>query len=212
MQTFSAPIAPLVLLPTVGRSTGRHMSDLYNDLYQDLEPKRFDKTKPMDVLRVTAGLALEKALEQALISELGPLLGGERPGELMTADGKVAFSPDLILFDHRGTVLGEIKVTWMSCRECPISEVAAKATGLTANWDGEEDFGWPAKFNKYFTQMMDYCYHIGTRHARLIIYFVNGDYRPPAPVLLGWDFVFTDREMEEEWQKTLNHARHKGLL
>lgn len=214
MQIRPVTLGALVLPPTVGRSLGVHMSDLYNDYYAVKEPKRFDTSKPMDVIRVVAGLALESALEDGLARQLGVLLGGERPGELTTANG-LPFSPDLILFDARGTVLGEIKCTWMSCRECPISAAMAKEAGLSSsavNWDGTDpDVTFPKKFDKYFTQILVYSYHLHIRHARLFICFINADYRPPKPVLLYWDLEFTQREIDEEWQKISNHARTRGI-
>lgn len=183
------------------------MSDLYNDLYQDLEPTRFDKTKPMDMLRVETGLAFENVLEAALVDRQI----GERPGEFFTEEG-IAFSPDIIAFEGAITVLGEIKVTWMSAKDCPISDAQSARCGIPANWDGATDVTFPAKFDKYFTQMKAYCYHLGTPYARLMAFFVNGTYRPPTPAQLTWDFEFSARELLDEWAMLKNHGKHKGLL
>ena len=212
MLVSSPHLGKLTLPATVGRSPGVHMSDLYNDFYQLTEPKRFDKSKPMDTLRVLTGLALEDALETALIEKLGPLLGGERPGELRTASG-LPYTPDLIIFEGRIVRIGEIKCTWMSCRECPISPTMAEQWGLTANWDGiDPHVSFPQKFDKYFDQMMLYGYHTDTPYSRLFGCFINGDYHPPRPVILPWDFTFTEREMQECWRKYENHGRTRGLL
>lgn len=194
-----------------GRSPGLHMSDIYNDYFQEREPKRYDKSKPMDLVRVEAGLVFENILEEGLAARFGFLLGGERPGEFTTEEG-IHYTPDLIVFDGRGTVLGEIKLTWMSAFECPIDPRQSQRTGLPSNWDGRSSATFPSKFDKYFVQMKAYCYHLRTPHARLIIYFVNGNYRPPAPCLLAWDFEFTRIELVENWQMLRNHAHHKGML
>ncbi len=167
------------------------MSTIYNDLFQDLEPKRFKKGTPLDPLRLEAGLILEQTLEQGLISRAN---GGERPPEQVTNEG-IFYSPDLIIFDEV-IRLGEIKLTWMSSKEVPRE---------TAN-------GFPPKFEKYFVQMKAYCHHLDLGHARLLAYFVNGDYRPPRPELLAWDIDFTARELQENWTMLKNHARSKRML
>lgn len=216
MIVTAAPLVSLSLPPTEGRTPGVHMSDLYNSLYQDIEPKRYDKSRPMDPLRIIAGLALERAFERTLIHELGPLLGGERPGEFETEDG-LPFTPDLIIVEPQvGFRLGEIKCTWMSARDCPISPAQADQWELDkkfVSWDGKDpDVTFPPKFDKYFTQMKVYCYHIGIVHARLFIFFVNGCYAPPKPILLSWDFEFTPRELHEEWIMVKNDGEFKGLI
>lgn len=175
------------------RSPGLHMSSIYDDLYQDLEPKRYIKGSKPDVLRMEAGLAFEDLLEEGIKRRLC----ADRPGEFTTEEG-IIFTPDLIIFDgaSAGGRLGEIKLTWMSSKEVPRE---------TAN-------GFPPKFDKYFTQMKAYCYHLELGTARLLAFFVNGDYRPPKPELLAWDIEFTSRELEENWRMLVNHARHKRML
>lgn len=172
------------------RSPGLHMSTIYNDLYQDLEPKRFTRGTAPDPLRLEAGLAFEDMLEEGLKRRLA----GERPGEFTTAEG-IIYSPDLIIFNGE-TRLGEIKLTWMSSKEVP----------------REAANGFPPKFDKYFTQMKAYCFHLELAHARLLAFFVNGNYHPPKPELLAWDIEFTKRELEENWTMLRNHARSKGML
>lgn len=174
------------------RSPGLHLSEIYNDLYQDLEPKRYTRGTKPDPLRLEAGLAFEDMLEEGLKRRLA----GERQGEFVTEEG-IVYSPDLIIANTgHPNRLGEIKLTWMSSKEVP----------------RERSNGFPPKFDKYFTQMKAYCYHLGLTDARLLAFFVNSDYRPPKPELLAWDIEFTVRELKENWQMLLNHARHKGML
>jgi hypothetical protein len=174
------------------RSPGLHMSEIYNDLYQDLEPKRYERGKPFDLLRLEAGLTLEAILEEGVKGRLA-----ERPGEFISPEG-VAYSPDLLIWDEetQRTILGEIKLTWMSSREVP--------RGVSNSF--------PPKFDKYFTQMKAYCYHLGTPHARLYVFFVNGNYAPPTPELLAWDIEFTPQELQENWSMLSVHAKSKGML
>lgn len=172
------------------RSPGLHMSDIYNDLFKALEPKRYRGGAP-DPLYLEAGLAFEDMIEEGLKRRLS---GGERPGEFTTEEG-IIFSPDLIIFNGE-TRLGEIKLTWMSTKEVPVE---------AAN-------SFPPRFEKYFVQMKAYCYHLQLGHARLICFFVNGSYRPPKPELRAWDIEFTSRELRENWSMLLNHARARRML
>lgn len=185
------------------RGSGLHMSDLYNSLYQTLEPKRYRKGTDPDPLILEAGLAFESFLEDALRARLLP---GERPPEFTHhepgIETPILFNPDLILFNGH-TRLGEIKLTWASCSTVP----------------REEAFDFPPKFSKYFCQMMAYCHCLETPYARLLAYFVNGDYKwmrdknaKITPQLLAWDVEFTAREIEENWQMLISWARKQRML
>lgn len=172
------------------RSPGLHMSDIYSDLYMDLEPTRFVRGAPKDPVRMSMGFNLEVMLEEGLRRRMAT-----RPEELLTREG-IAFSPDLLIHNHVMRV-GEIKLTWMSSREVP----------------REPANGFPPKFDKYFTQVKSYAYHLETNYARLYILFVNGDYTHPfKPEILCWDVEFTDRELKENWDLLLSHAKRKGML
>lgn len=171
------------------RSPGLHMSAIYNDLFQDLEPKRFTRGSVPDRNRMGLGLALETVLEEGLKKRMF------RPEEYLTDEG-IAFSPDGLLFENGETILAELKLTWMSSREVPRLKNGS----------------FPPKFDKYFVQIMAYCYHLELTRARLYVLFVNGISKPPTPELLAWDLLFTQRELDENWQRLLAHARYKGML
>jgi hypothetical protein len=180
--------------PGYVRGVGLHMSEIYNDLYQDLEPKRYQRGTSPDMLRMEAGLALEAILEEGLKKRLC----GERPGEFTDEDTGIIFSPDLVVFNG-STRVGEMKLTWLSSREMP----RTPSNNL------------PPKFSKYTTQMMAYCRCLDTPYARLIGFFINGSYdrkRGLAPELLAWDIEFTSRELDENWKMLINHAKRKGML
>lgn len=189
-------------LPAPGyvRSEGLHLSQIYNDLYCDLEPKRYVRGSLPDPLRMEAGLALEEMLESGLRNRLR---GDGRPEEFVSDEGIIC-SPDLIIFNHV-TRVGEIKLSWLSTRELP-TEVSNHL---------------PPKFSKYTVQMMAYCHVVQTPYARLYFFGVNGGYEflrkggrgtPPGPKLLAFDIEFTKRELDENWSMCLNHARSKGML
>lgn len=177
---------------TLPRSKGLHLSEIYGDLYQDLEPNRYKRDSPMDLLRLEAGLSMEAILEEGLKRRLA-----ERPGEFVSDEG-IIISPDLIIFNG-STRLGEMKLTWLSSRAVP----RGFANCL------------PPQFDKWFCQMKGYCHVLRIREARLYAFFVNGDYdrkKAFSPELLCWDIEFTQREVDENWAGLINHARYKKML
>lgn len=185
------------------------MSDIYNDMYKHLDPKRY-REGPIDPRRITAGLALEQAFERAVAVHRA---AEQRPGECMTQDGtNIYFTPDLFAFEGKRMVLGEIKCTWLSAKEVPISPQQSKESGLPCTWDGVSEPTFPKSFDKYFTQMHVYGYHLDTPWERLYVYFVNGNWRPPTPVFLSWDFEVSPREQYEEWLALKRHGEHMGVL
>ena len=192
---------------TLPRTTGVHISQIYGDLYQRLEPDRYTKgVPPPEILEV--GLSFEYQLERMLEDGLkARLAGAVRPGELISPEG-IYFSPDLMVFNGTQRV-GEIKLTWMSTKEVPVT---------TSN-------SFPPKFDKWFTQMKSYCHLLETPLARLIAFFVLSDYghmkqrgaRPGArkgagPDLRAWDIEFTARELKENWALMLRHGQDMGVL
>jgi|AP59_1055472.scaffolds.fasta_scaffold133050_1 hypothetical protein len=167
------------------------MSDIYGSLYKALEPKRYNQRlaeSTRDAYQA-AGLSFEEMLEEGLRNRLA-----SKPGELVSEEGIIC-TPDLVVFNGE-TRVGEIKLTWMSSREVP-RDVANS---------------FPPKFDKYFTQIMAYCHVLETPHARLLAFFVNGDYKPPVPELLAWDIEFSRQELDENWSMLLNHAKAEGML
>lgn len=169
------------------RSPGVHMSELFGDLYADLEPKRFKHTTAPNPLLLALGTAWENHLE-FLIGKSG--LEVLRPGELMTDEG-IAYSPDGIIMDDFR--LAEYKYSSMGTKDLPTEP----STSL------------PQRFGKYLCQCMCYCYHLGTPKARLYFCSVN---RPYDPELRVFDIEFTAQELQDNWSAVLNNARFKGLV
>jgi hypothetical protein len=186
------------------RSKGLHMSDLYGDYYRSADPEKYDKRDakgnklPYDTAKMELGMAFEDILEPLLATRLF----GSRPKEQkirINARGEIDpkgaitlyFSPDHVFFVEGETTLGEFKCTWYSSRGAPRI---------------------PKKFGIWITQMKLYCHALDLTKARLYVFFVNSDYKPPTPKLLAWEFTFTQAECAEEWGIIMRHAVEKGLL
>jgi len=179
------------------RSPGLHLSEIYNDLFARLEPKRYKTGAPLNKVLLEAGIIFEEMLERAFILRLQEAVG--RPEEIISEEG-IKCSPDLFIIDEAGRFrIGEIKLTWKSSRDVPREP-------------GEN--GFPVKFKKNFVQMMGYCHVAQTPYARLISFFVNGQYipGPPEPELLAWDIEFSSQELHENWTMLMNHARDREML
>jgi hypothetical protein len=171
------------------RSPGIHASSIYGDLFKKLYPKRYDYgDKPPNPLLLALGTAWEAHLEKIL------LLNGvkaERPTEFMSPEG-IAYSPDLLIFNGV-TRLGEIKLTSMSAADMPTEVCNAL----------------PSKLDKFQTQMMLYAYWLGLRHGWLAILFLHQPWNPDFRV---FDIEWTERELQENYQMCMNHARAERLL
>jgi hypothetical protein len=203
--------------PDFMRSPGLHMSDIYNSLYKDIDPKRYDKRdedgnpEELNLAKLEAGMGFEMRLE--------PLLDGERPGEFFTQHAKdcslhgrpvrdgallchcgagVAYSPDWLFYEDTETVLGEFKFSWYSMRDFPDDP----------------------KFDKWVCQVKAYLYHLRLLKARVYPYWVNGSYPrskdgfvPPSPSFEHYyEMTFGVQELYTNWVGLLRHAWKKGLI
>lgn len=172
------------------RGKGLHVSDIYNDLYQDLEPERYRKDGVPPDLLMSIGLAWEQYLERTLVAN-GVLCA--RPGEQISPEG-VLYSPDLLIVNGQDR-LGEIKATWLSAKVGPTHK----------------------KFGKYLCQGMIYGYWAEIPRVRYYILHMNGiwSFKEEGghfPMMNIWDVEFTARELKDNYQMLMNHARDKGLL
>lgn len=108
-----------------------------------------------------------------------------RPGEV-ELDGIVG-SPDG--YDPTTGMLDEYKLTWKSIRNAHPENV----------W-------------KWQVQVKGYCKMLGTTTARFHVFYVMGDYRGSGPLYRSYLFSYTQREIDENWQLLVNHARNRGWL
>jgi len=135
------------------------MSDLYGDLYADLEPKRFKYTTTPNPLLLALGTAWEQHLE-FLITTSG--LEVVRPGELMTGEG-VAYSPDGVMVEDFRLV--EYKYSSMGTKDLP----AGPSTSF------------PQRFNKYM------CVEPETPILRSNLTWAAAEDLQPGDRVIGFD-------------------------
>ena len=171
------------------RSPGLHMSQIYSSLFEKLEPSRYKSGGAINPLMAAVGTAWEKHLEY-LMGKAG--IQVFRPGELVTSEG-IAYSPDGLLDNQ--TRLAEYKVAWwMSSTDMPRTPTSS----------------FPPKLSKYVCQMQSYARSLELSAARLYVLFIQG--RGKDPELLVYDIAFTARELQDNWDAMMNHARHQRLL
>lgn len=183
-EAFEPPA--LVLTDDPHRPKGLHVSKIYTDLLQTIDPKRYDPDADLPLLKITGGIAMEQALEQVVYA-MSP--GSFRP-PAVKKDG-IWVSPDNVAMDPwRGR---EFKLTWYSMKkECP--------------W---HDVYWPWR-----VQMMAYAWVLETLVFELWVLFVNGRYPfgAPRPHLQPYLITFTEQELAENWMMLVNHAKLRGWL
>jgi len=190
-----------LLATDIVRSPGLHMSEIYSDLYSDLEPKRFVKGSKPEPALLAVGVALEQYTERLLLREG---IDAHRPDEFRTPDRhSIAFSPDLLIAN--GVMKGgEIKATFMSMKGWPDP--------------GKSDVQIPPKAAKYATQSMAYGHNLEIPDWIFYIWFLKGKWERGAPEdqplakLRAFHITYTAREMREEYQMLLEHAKSKGML
>jgi hypothetical protein len=184
-------------VPGYVRSAGVHMSDLYGAYYRELDPKRYDKDpETSNPLVPELGTAWE-ALLKIRLKKAFPQWDME-PGEFVEPQYGIAYSPDVTIYNG-STKLGEIKLTFMSCRE----------------WPKERTNQFPPAADKYLSQMKLYCYCLGVNEAVLMALFVNGagSFKDRlGPEFRMWNIEFTARELREEWETMTGFAKARRLI
>jgi len=184
--------SPVELFPMANRSKGMHVSTAIHSVMEELYPDRFDGS-PINIVRANFGNALERAIIQGL-SEAHPNRY-VRPGELELDD--IYGTPDLwdLLVDPTSGSIAtcEFKLTWAS---------SSRAEDIEDAW-----------FWRYWTQLKSYCYMGGHTRGRLMVGFINGNYRRndpegSAPCVYEWEDEWTEEELAENWEMIKARAWH----
>lgn len=182
------PFAPpdLAIPDDPDRPKGLHVSQIITDMVQAVDP-RYKRQLEMPWLKITSGLAYERAIATAIQH----ILPGEsfRPHPVKK-DG-IWVSPDNIVIEpYRGR---EFKLTWYSMKK-PFPD---------------HDVYWV-----WVVQMLAYAYVFGLTEFEIWVLYVNGNYPwgVPTPVLQPYLLVFTEQEKWENWFMLVQHAKAKGWL
>ncbi len=182
------------------RSEGLHLSTIYGDFMSQIQPKRFDRSKPLNPQVLEPGLVFENMLERGLAEKFATV----RPGELVSPEG-IIMSPDGV----NPTLMAgeEYKFTRMSSR--PMKGAATPYT---------DEYGMPRdKFVHWFIQMKGYAKWLQTNRFLLRVLHINGEWdrRTPngfSPQFHSHVIHFSNQEIDENWAMLVNHARNRGML
>jgi hypothetical protein len=167
------------LCPMLGRSPGLHLSSIINDICIRLGYYKERERDHLDMTRMQLGCALEDSITARYARTYPDRY--IQPGE-MCVDG-VYITPDLL--DTVPHAAEEVKLTWMSATDDPLSD----------------------KLRRYWWQIAGECVGLSTDTGRLNITFINGDYkRERRPVNRVWQRKFSKRELSETWAMLVNHG------
>jgi hypothetical protein len=145
-------------------------------------PERFGDT-PIDMVRATLGNAMEKAIAAAMERKT--------PGRYITLpelefDGLFG---NLDVFDCKDDAVVEIKLTWASVRR-------VHDDGIDGQW-----------FWRYWAQGKAYAKMMGVNKVRLMIVFINGDWKRSPPQGFIWEDEFDDDELDENWAMIKRYSK-----
>jgi hypothetical protein len=172
------------------RSTGTlHLSQVYRDMEETALVQRKREASEEELAWYAAGGYLwERVFAMAHTQAMQDADPDLIRTDEWECDGVVG-SPDCVRLSTWTVV--ELKFRWMSSNK----------------FDRLEKYFWLE-----LVQVKGYCKMVGTREAELIVFFCNGDYRPPRPKVRGVGLEFSDQEIEESWQTIVNHARRRRWL
>jgi len=183
LTEIAVPNAEEFSLDTHTRSEGLHLSDILESMELDMEVKRDGKWNKNALF--TQGFVWERVLKFVILKQRYDS-GALAPVGELEKDG-IYLTPDGM--DIQDWVHEEWKATYKSMRHDP------------------------HEYYRYWWQIKAACHAIGTNKARLRVWFIMGDYRGGSgPQWRSWEAEFTDRELEENWQSIVSHAKKKGML
>ena len=162
---------------TEKRSPGLHLSDVIHDMDRELLKTGEREVDEATMLQFEKGYLWEATLSLAL-GEKALMRIGER-----ALDGIIG-TPDGV--DYRD---GEI---------CEVHEY--KCTALSAE-------STPANNWKWLMQVKGYCKMLGVRKCVFRVLHHVAIMHDPANAYAPWELVFTQDELDENWQAILNHKK-----
>jgi hypothetical protein len=177
------------------RSPGTHVSDVIRDISNTIlkpgQREKYDTLSPAEKVRMGNYTAMGWAWEQMVHDAL--IKAGLTPGpparfvraEEIALDG-LHGNPDWLDMEQWQDV--ELKATWRS-----------SARPLEDFWE-------------WLTQFKAYCKMLGCTSTRLLVFYVNGDYKKSGPEYRDLTVSFGKQEIEDNWEMLKNHAKAKGWV
>lgn len=170
-----------------GRSPGIHLSRVLMFMEKALEDRPRSKSgQPANDMWAAFGFIFERWVEKALTEYYGFQRAIRVEQQELLCDG-IYLTPDAINVEDG--CYEEYKARWRS----------------RAKWDGPD---WERHFWKELAQVKAVCHVIGTTRARLVIFFVCGDWKPPCPhPPVCREFEFTEQELQHNWNVIVRHKQ-----
>ncbi len=187
------------------RSKGVHLSGCIRAALVDLKllttQQLDEETMP---LRMWFGMALEDRAVQLVAAQSNFFIW--QPGEV-EVDGVVG-SPDgtnqMTLDALQVPKAERADLTRSQIRYLPVLEE------FKCTWKSQHNYGNVEQQALWMWQLAGYCYMLGYRYARLHVFWVNGNYRPPAPDYRVYLLKFGEEELERFWQTVVLKYRDKA--
>jgi hypothetical protein len=161
------------------RSEGVHISAVVKFMASSLQKQGGWDEEPLGTA-AQLGRVWEVVVAEALAQSTFCDGGYIRPGEL-ECEGLIGSPDGIRLIDG---AVQEFKCTWKSSG----GDILAKSP-----W--------------YKWQIMSYCYMVETQRATLFVLFLNGEYKPPQPVVRAWELEFSAIEIVENWAAIKANAK-----
>lgn len=194
---------------------GLHCSSIINDIVHLNEGKeREPMADPLAFSFQEMGNVVEDVLAEGMAVRLP---GWEKPAP-RTYEGVIS-SPDG--WSPRIKCIDEIKATWKGTRDFltlrgadGVSRSFQDAVELCKDqemgtWEIEQR---SPKFNGYEMQTLYYMVPWRAVRARLHVFFINGNYRPPFPEPVTFNLRPSEEEIAMNYRKIMQHARDRGMM
>lgn len=198
--------------------TGLHCSSIINDIVQANDPD-LAKRKPMSERLAWSFQEMGNVIEDVLADVFAARFPGwEKPAPRIYEG--VTCSPDG--WAPRTKCIEEVKATWKGTKEFaglrgsdgiarPFEQVVELVSeGETFGTFELEEMS--PKLHGYLMQTMYYMVPWKAVRARLHIFFINGNYRPPFPEPVTLNLRPTEEEVQRNYQMIIRHARDRGML
>ena len=164
------------------RSPGTHLSDILDFIEAMAFGKKKFKETPNSYLFAEMGFMWERVAKAQDQARLGELFIDPE----LCLDG-IYLSPDGVDLLHNNLI--EYKFTW-------------KSSARTPTWENQ----------RWMWQTKAYCKALGMDRVLFRVLYINGSYYPFEPVYDNTLCVFSQEELDNNWNMVLTNAREGGFI